>query len=151
MTSSPPSNIRHSVLAFRLEGHDRHPTTTRLAAIGIPLTVLLAVLGLPPIDLHGPFHYLGVMGPTCGMTRGVMWVARGNLVRAWQFNPASLLVVPTLALLNGRALYGQLTRRWLNVNVRWRPWVWLIPAVLSLMLSLRQQVRVDFLLANPAG
>lgn len=151
MIPSPQTTRRHPVLAFRWEGHDRHPTTTRLILVGIPMTVLLAVVGLPPFDIHGPLHYLGVMGPTCGMTRGVMWTARGDLARAWQFNPASLLVVPTLIGLTGRAFYGRLTRRWLNLHVRWRPWLWLIPALLVLLLSIRQQLNIDFLLANPFG
>jgi hypothetical protein len=80
-----------------------------------------------------------------------MWTARGDLARAWQFNPASLLVVPTLIGLTGRALYGRLTRRWLNLHVRWRPWLWLIPAWLVLLLYIRQQINIDFLLANPFG
>jgi hypothetical protein len=138
-------------LTMRWQSHDRHPTTTRLALIGIPIAALVALVGLPPIDIHGPLHYLGVMGPTCGMTRGVMWSARGDLLRAWQFNPASLLVVPTIIGLTGRALYGKITNRWLNLHIRWRPWWWLIPAVLILLLSIRQQLNVEFLLANPAG
>ena len=133
------------------EGHDRHLTTTRLALIGVPLTVLLAAVGLPPVDLHGPFHYLGIMGPTCGMTRGVMWAAQGELTRAWQFNPASLLIIPTLIGLTGRAVYGRVTRRWLNLRIRWRPWLWLVPALLIAILSIRQQLNIDFLLANPSG
>lgn len=151
MTSSWQSNVGHSVPAFRWEGHDRYPTTTRLALLGIPLTVLLVVLGLPPIDIHGPLHYLGIMGPTCGMTRGVMWAARGDLARAWQFNPASLFVLPTLLIITGRAVYGRLTNRWLSLHIRWRPWLWLIPAALILLLSVRQQLNIELLLANPVG
>lgn len=113
--------------------------------------MVLALVGLPPIDIHGPLHYLGVMGPTGGMTRGVMWTARGDLVRAWQFNPASLLVIPTMAGLVARAAHARMTGRWLNLHVRWRPWLWLIPAVILLVLTIRQQLNVDFLLANPGG
>lgn len=133
------------------EGHDRHPTNTRLALIGMPLALLLAVVGLPPMDIHGPLHYLGVMGPTCGMTRGVMWTARGDLLRAWQYNPASLLVLPTMASLVARALYGRIVGRWLNLTIRWRPWLWIIPTALLLLLSIRQQINIEFLLDNPAG
>lgn len=119
--------------------------------IGIPLVILLALVGLPPVDIHGPLHYLGVMGPTCGMTRGVMWAARGDLVRAWQFNPASLLVIPTIVGLAARAVYGRSTGRWLNLTIRWRPWLWIVPAVLLLLLSIRQQLNIELLLNNPAG
>jgi hypothetical protein len=112
---------------------------------------LLAVVGLPPVDIHGPLHYLGIMGPTCGMTRGVMWTARGDLIRAWQFNPASILIMPTMLGLTARMTYGKITGRWLNLRIRWRPWLWMIPAVVILILAIRQQLNIDFLLANPAG
>jgi hypothetical protein len=133
------------------DDHDRHRTWTGLALLGIPLTVLVSVLGLPPIDLHGPLHDLGVMGPTCGMTRGAMWFSRGDLARAWMFNPASLLVVPAMAALLARAALGWLTGRWLSMEVRWRPWLWMIPALLILLLSIRQQLNADLLLDNVAG
>lgn len=80
-----------------------------------------------------------------------MWTARGDLTRAWQFNPASLLVIPAMAGLVGRALHAQITGRWLNLHVRWRPWLWLIPAAIFLLLTIRQQINVEFLLSNPAG
>jgi len=142
---------RSSTLALRWEVHDRHPSTSRLALVGIPLVVLLAIVGLPPVDIHGPLHYLGIMGPTCGMTRGVMWTARGDLARAWQFNPASLLVIPTMVGLTLRITYSRITGRWLNFHIRWRPWLWIIPTVLILLLSIRQQLNVDLLVNNPAG
>ncbi len=142
---------RSSPVALRWEGHDRHPTTTRLALVGIPLVVLLAIVGLPPVDIHGPLHYLGIMGPTCGMTRGVMWAARGDLVRAWHFNPASLLVIPTMVGLSVRITYSRITGRWLNLHIRRRPWLWIISTVLILLLTIRQQLNVDLLVNNPAG
>lgn len=70
MTHRVVTGISPSRLAFRWETNDRHPTMTSLVVIGIPLLMLLAVVGLPPVDIHGPLHYLGIMGPTCGMTRG---------------------------------------------------------------------------------
>lgn len=149
MTSQSTTVFRHS-LVLRWESHDRHPTTTRLAIIGIPILVLLALVGLPPVDIHGPLHYLGVMGPTCGMTRGVMWTSRGDFARAWQFNPASLLVIPTMVGVTIRMIYG-LSGRWLNLDIRWRPWLWILPAVVLILLTVRQQLHIDFLLANPAG
>jgi hypothetical protein len=151
MTHRVVTGISPSMVAFHWEAHDRHPTTTRLVVIGIPLLILLAVVGLPPVDIHGPLHYLGIMGPTCGMTRGVMWTARGDLIRAWQFNPGSLLVIPTMVALTARMTYGKTTGRWLNLHIRWRPWLWMIPAVVILLLAIRQQINIDFLLANPAG
>jgi hypothetical protein len=85
------------------------------------------------------------------MTRGVMWTARGDLLRAWQFNLASLLVLPTMAGLVARALNGRFAGRWLNLTIRWRPWLWGVSAALILVLSIRQQINIEFLLNNPAG
>lgn len=138
-------------ISFVWDRRDRHRIWTRLATIGVPLTAVIAVFGLPPADIHGPFHYLGVMSPTCGMTRGVMWLARGDLARAWMFNPGSLLVIPAITSLLVRALYGYSTGRWLTVSLRWRSWLWVIPTLLVLLLAIRQQVNADLLLANPAG
>ena len=39
-------------------------------------------------DLHGPLHYLGVMDPLWGATRGVRWSSRGDLTGAWRYDPA---------------------------------------------------------------
>ncbi|MGH8948391.1 MAG: DUF2752 domain-containing protein, partial [Acidimicrobiia bacterium] len=149
MNPTAGTNNQLQTVALRWEHHDRHPTTTRLVLIGIPLVVILAIVGLPPVDIHGPLHYLGIMGPTCGMTRGVMWTARGDLTRAWQFNPASVIVLPTMAVLTARVIYGRISGRWLNLQVRWRPWLWIIPAIIIVLLSIRQQLNIDFLLANP--
>ena len=129
--TSPDRSTRHPLVSFRWERNDRHPTITRLAVIGIPLSLLLAVLGLPPIDIHGPLHYLGIMGPACGLTRGVMWAVRGDLARAWKFNPASLLVVVAMIGLAIRAAFGRTAGRWLNLQPRSRPWLRHIPALLG--------------------
>jgi hypothetical protein len=80
-----------------------------------------------------------------------MWFTRGNLARAWLFNPASFLVAPAMVILLSRAFYGYLTGRWLTVSVRWRPWLWVIPTLFVLALSIHQQINVDVLLAKPAG
>lgn len=138
-------------ISFVWDRRDRYRTWTRLAFVGVPLTAVITVFGLPPADIHGPFHYLGVMSPTCGMTRGVMWLARGDLARAWMFNPGSLLVIPAITSLLVRAFHGYFTGRWLTVSLRWRSWLWVIPALLVLLLAIRQQLNADLLLANPAG
>jgi hypothetical protein len=48
---------------------------TLAAPVGIAAAVALAAFGLPPIDLHSPLHYAGVMDPLCGMTRAVRMLA----------------------------------------------------------------------------
>ena len=139
-----------SRLLVWFEAHDRHRTWTGLALLGVPLTILVAVFGQPPSGLN-LLHYFGVMGPTCGMTRGVMWFARGDLTRAWAFNPASLLVLPGVGLLLVRAAYGRLTGRWLSLSVPRRRWLVIATALVAILLTVRQQLNADFLMEYPAG
>jgi len=78
---------------FRWERADRWwPLTLGSVAVlvGGPL---FAVLGTPGADLMWPLHRFGVVGPTCGLTRGVIAIFRGQAARAWAFNPASFLAV----------------------------------------------------------
>jgi hypothetical protein len=46
-------------LRLRWEQADRHPTLAPLAAAGLLAVGVLAMVGLPPIDLHGPLHPWG--------------------------------------------------------------------------------------------
>lgn len=149
-TPASKANVASSLLQVWIEAHDRHRTWTGLALVGVPLTILVAVLGQPSFAFH-PLHYFGVMGPTCGLTRGVMWFARGDLARAWAFNPGSLLVLPSVAFLLVRAAYGRLTGRWLSVLFQRRRWLVIVSVLLVLLLTVRQQLNADFLLQNPAG
>lgn len=149
-TSASKARRPSSWLLVWIEAHDRHPTWTGLALVGVPLTILVAVFGQPPFGLN-LLHYFGVMGPTCGMTRGVMWFARGDLTRAWAFNPASLLVLPSVGLLLVRAAYGRLTGRWLSVSVPRGRWLVIATALVAILLTVRQQLNADFLMEYPAG
>jgi hypothetical protein len=75
------------------EREDRHPTLAPLAAAGLLAAGVLAVVGLPPVDLHGPLHRLGIMDPLCGMTRGTVALLHAQLGQAVAYNPASPLLV----------------------------------------------------------
>jgi Protein of unknown function (DUF2752) len=122
--------------------------STWLAAGGLLVGAVLAVTGPIPIGLHGPLHYLGIMDPVCGMTRGVVWTLRGHLGRAWTYNPASpLLVVGAVAVLV-RAAIGWRTGRWLTVTVRdgWLLRVVAVVAVLALWAN--QQHHAALLVAR---
>lgn len=151
-TGTPASRAKVEPSRFQMwtEANDRYPTWTGLALVGIPLTILIAVFGQPPLGLN-LLHYFGVMGPTCGMTRGVMWFARGDLARAWAFNPLSVLVLPGMALLLVRAAYGRLTRRWLNVSFPRSRWLVIVTTGLVLVLTVHQQLNVELLVEHPAG
>lgn len=49
-----------------------------VALCGLMAAVVLAVFGLPPADLHGVLHRLGVMDPLCGGTRSVYLTLHGR-------------------------------------------------------------------------
>ena len=76
----------------------------------------LAVFGLPPVDLHGPLHYLGVMDPLCGGTRSVYLTLHGHLREALRYNPAGpVLTLAAFAVLI-RAAAGWLTGCWMRIH-----------------------------------
>lgn len=132
--------------ALSWEDHDRHRAITRLAGVGLLAALVMAVFGQPPYGFHGPLHYLGVMSPTCGMSRGVMWFTRGNLALAWEYNPASLLVIPAGAIAVIRAVFGRMTGRWPNLSVRRNWWLLGLLTVAVAAMTVRQQLHADLLM-----
>jgi hypothetical protein len=132
-------------LRLRWEREDRHPTLTLLAAAGLLAAGVLAMVGLPPVDLHGPLHRLGIMDPLCGMTRGTVAVLRGRLGQAVAYNPASPLLVAGAVLMLGRWLVGRLTGRWLDATLRRTPLTLGIAAALVLVLWVNQQAHAALL------
>ena len=133
-------------MALYWEDHDRHTAMTQLAAVGLVAALLIAVLGQPPYGFHGPLHYFGIMSPTCGMSRGVMWFTRGDIGRAWDYNPASLLVVPAGLVALIRAMYGRVAGRWPNLNFRWNWWIRGLLLVALVALTVRQQLHAELLI-----
>jgi len=68
--------------------HNRWEWLGRVALVGLAAGAVLAIAGLPPVDVHGPLHYVGIMDPLCGGTRGLRLMMRGHLASAWRDNPA---------------------------------------------------------------
>ena len=130
---------------LRWEREDRYPTLAPLAAAGLLAAAILVVVGLPPVDLHGPLHYLGIMDPLCGMTRGTVALLRGQLGRAWAYNPASPLLVAGALLALGRWLVGRLAGRWLDATLRRTPLTVGLTAALVLVLWVNQQAHAALL------
>ena len=124
---------------------DRHPMLAPLAAAGLLAAGVLAVAGLPPVDLHGPLHRLGVMDPLCGMTRGTVAVLHGRLGLAVAYNPASPLLVVGAVLALGRWLVGRLAGRWLDATLRRTSLTVGIAAALVLALWVNQQAHAALL------
>lgn len=109
----------------------------------------LAIIGLPPLDMHGPLHKWGIMDPLCGGTRAARFAAQGNMVEAWRYNPLSIVVVFSALVMVGRSAVGLVTRRWVNVELRWtkrrRLWGVVVVVTLLAVLEVRQQGRADLL------
>ncbi|MBT9254605.1 DUF2752 domain-containing protein [Phycicoccus sp. MAQZ13P-2] len=133
-----------------VEDHDRYRWLTVVAIGGVVAATVLAVVGLPSVDTHGPLHRWGVMGPTCGATRAAVFTARGELGLAWTYNPLGIAAVAGAGVMVLRAGWGTLTSKW-------PAWVW-SPApttrrvlwgtawLLVVLLEVRQQGRADLLM-----
>ena len=100
---------------------DRHRWVTVLGVAGAAGAVLMAIAGLPPVDLHGVLHYLGVMDPLCGATRAARLAAEGRWSAAWQYNPLGIAADVGAVLAVLRAAVGYLSGRWLDVAITWTP------------------------------
>lgn len=131
---------------------DRHRLITAIAFVGVGITGAMAVFGLPPVDLHGPFHRIGIMDPLCGGTRAARYTTHGEWALAWKYNPLGTLTVLGAAAVTARSLVGLLTRRWLNLAFSWTPGRrrLAITVILALLVALevRQQLRADLLMAG---
>ena len=112
----------------------------------------MAVYGLPPVDLHGPLHRLGIMDPLCGGTRSARFTAQGDLIQAWRYNPLGILTVIIAVTATVRTLSGVVTGRWLSVQMTWTPdrrrMAVGVLVVLLVALDVRQQLRADLLIAG---
>ncbi|MDO3637217.1 DUF2752 domain-containing protein [Mycolicibacterium arseniciresistens] len=129
--------------------HDPYPVWTWLAVAGLVSAAVMAVVGLPDVDLHGPLCRLGVMCPLCGGTRGVYLTLQGELGQALRYNPASpVLVAAALALLI-RAVIGWSSGRWLVMALPRRIWI-PVGVVAVIALWVNQQLNAE-LLTQPWG
>jgi hypothetical protein len=130
---------------------DSHRTVTVLTIVGALAVGLLAVLGVPRVDLHGPLHHVGVMDPLCGGTRAAFLLARGRWVAAWTYNPIVFPLAAVAVALLARAAVGLTTRRWLTVRfARRRPLIVLLVIAVAL-LEVRQQMHADLLSSAWSG
>jgi hypothetical protein len=123
----------------------RHATGVDVDCVaGLVIAVLLAIVGLPRVDIHGPLHYLGVMDPLCGGTRSVYLTMHGHLRDALRYNPASPMLVLAAAALLMRTALGRATGYFLSVHVPRRH---LIPVMVVALVALEvnQQLHAGLL------
>ena len=148
----PLARERGATRPWKWEPADRHREWTVLAVLGTATAAVMALIGLPPLDLHGPLHYLGVMDPLCGGTRAARYTMLGRWDLAWHYNPLGLLAVLGAGLAVLRAGIGAISRRW------WTPVLALTPGVRRLLivalvlglvaLEVRQQLLAPLLMAR---
>ena len=151
MAGAHPTTDRvGSLLAIEWSKSDRVRVVTVLGVAGLVASVAMAVFGLPPVDLHGPLHRMGIMDPLCGGTRAARLTAQGHLPEAWRYNPLGILATVAAALAVARLAVGVVMRRWLNVRVAWTPrrirLALAVLAIATVALEIRQQGRADLLL-----
>jgi hypothetical protein len=141
--------MRAPVVRCGLERVDRHRGVTWMAVAGAGVGAAMALWGLPPVDLHGPLHYVGVMDPLCGGTRSVRYAFAGRWGEAWRYNPLGPFLVVGAVLVAARTALGVATGRWPTVTLAPRWWVWAPAAVLVVALEVNQQVHSALLRAHP--
>ncbi|WP_101258756.1 DUF2752 domain-containing protein [Streptomyces barkulensis] len=132
-----------------LESRDRHPWAGPTALAGLVAGAAVAVFGLPPVDLHSPLHYAGVMGPTCGGTRAVHAAALGHFGESWRYNPLGLPVLVGAFAAVAREAVGRRSGRWLNVRVTHRRTAVVCALVLLAALAANQQAHAELLRTGP--
>jgi len=105
------------------ERNDRFHDLLVIVGVGVVVAAAMAVFGLPPVDLHGPLHYIGIMDPLCGMTRAARLLALGDVGSAVRYNPASPALVVLAAVVFARAGVRMSTGRWIDIRVRRSTWL----------------------------
>lgn len=134
------------LVALTWDSHDAHPRLRSVALGGLAAAVALAVVGLPPVDLHGPLHRAGIMDPLCGGTRSLRAALRGDLAGAWHLNPLGPVLVGGAMAVLARTVVGWGSGRWLTVRVAWRrPAVRAVLALAAALLAVNQQLHADVL------
>jgi hypothetical protein len=135
-----------SPVRWSWDDHDSVSGLTMVTALACTAAAAMAIFGLPPVDLHGPWHYLGVMDPLCGMTRAVRLLALGQVRQAVEYNPASPLLAAFGVVVLVRAAIGWARGRWLRVQVHRSPLTLSALALLVGLLWAHQQTHAALLM-----
>ncbi|MGH9116995.1 MAG: DUF2752 domain-containing protein [Acidimicrobiales bacterium] len=130
------------------ERQDPFPAASALAVGGAALAVVLAVAGLPPVDLHGPLHYAGIMDPLCGGTRATRLLALGRVADAWRYNPGMFALAAWGGWRLARMGVAAVTGRWPTVRVGWSPGSKILVVVMVAGLQVNQQLHAELLMST---
>jgi hypothetical protein len=135
---------------LRLDRVDEYRWLTALAGLLVIGVALLGVLGVPPVDLHGPLHYLGIMDPLCGATRATYLSVHGRLREAVTYNPGAPILLVAAGVILLRAAIGAVSHRWLTVRVPRRIGAVILVAAL-VVLEINQQSHAGLLTSKWTG
>lgn len=139
-------------LTVSWESCDGYRWVAGFAIAGLLAASVMAVVSLPPVDFHPPWHRFGVMDPLCGGTRAARFTVQGKWSEAWNYNPLGVLTIFGAGAVVLRSLVGVVSGRWLHVWIRWTPrrirTALAIGVVLVTLLEIRQQLRADLLIAG---
>lgn len=138
--TAPPSPVAAPgrTVTVALTSLDRLRPLTIGALVIAAAAPVFAAAGIPPVPLMWPLYRLGVVLPSCGLTRGVVALARGDLAAAMEWNPASPLAAVAAAIGLLRAAVGAATGRWLHVLVQPRWWLLVVATVAVALLWVNQ-------------
>ena len=137
---------RTGPLEVTVDRDDRWFLLTAAAGTMVVAGAVLAVSGVPETPLMWPMYSLGLVLPTCGLTRGVAALMGLRVADAWQYNPASFLLVAMAALSLVRAALGVTTRHWIHLRLRPGPVVIAAVIVVVALLWIRQQGHAELLM-----
>lgn len=90
---------------------------TRAVALGVAAAFVLALIGGMPVALPMPTHAIGMVDPTCGLTRASIALARGDLSSAWRFNPAVFVLAGVAVAVVLRTVWGLTQHRWVSIRL----------------------------------
>lgn len=151
MSNNPGGQRRTHIPARSVERPAAvRPVWVAVALGGLTAAVVLAVCGMPPVNLHGPLHFLGVMDPLCGGTRSVYLTLHGRWAAAVTYNPAGpALVLGAVAVLV-RAARG--SRMWAPKTITVPRRVRVALGVLAVVaLEVHQQLHAGLLMSPWTG
>lgn len=137
---------RRGIATLAWEERDSYAWLLEAVALGGGAAALMALFGLPPVDLHSPVHYLGLMDPLCGMTRAVRLLALGDIRGAIRYNPGSLAIALGAILIIVRSAIGTLSGQWLVIVITHRRIVFGVAILSVALLWVNQQLHADLLL-----
>lgn len=118
-----------------------------MAAVAAVSFGLWAVPGAGEV-WHWLPHRVGLMFPSCGLTRATLLFLHGDVTRAVCFNPAAFVVLPAALAVVARWTFGRVSGRWLDIELRIpRRWA-ALAIVVVLALWARPQASAELLAAG---